>query len=126
MSLAPYVRSITRDLNIPGGRGSAAHTFRTFALTNQDRVGDLVMALAGAVEPGPGTITVGEGAALYANPLREGFAWRCGECLHIFRNGGRDPKSGVNYKTLRGASNAARRHSVEDHAGAVPVTEVTR
>jgi hypothetical protein len=124
MNLAPYVESILRDLKIPGGRTSALHTLRAFHLTHQALTGDLIMELADAVEPGPGTITLGEGALLYANPARQGYAWRCGECLHVFRRGDPDPKSGVNYKTLRGASNAAHKHSDEDHAGRVPVKEV--
>jgi hypothetical protein len=126
MNLAPYVTSILRDMNIPGGRGSALHTFRIFTMDHRDHVHDLLMALANAVEPGPGVITVGAGTDLYANPARQGYAWRCGECLVVFRRGGRDPKSGVNYPTLQAADRAARKHSHDDHAGRVPVTEVTR
>jgi hypothetical protein len=89
-------------------------------------VRDLVMKLAEMVDPEPGVITVGEGPLVFGNPLREGFAWRCGECLAIFRRGGPDPHAGVNYKTLRGASGAARKHAAEGHTKPVPVEEVTR
>ncbi|MFF5261405.1 hypothetical protein ACFY4C_20880 [Actinomadura viridis] len=85
-----------------------------------------VYAVAAVVEPGPGRIIVGEAPMVFGNPLREGFAWRCGECLHAFRRGGPDPHAGVNYKTLRGAVGAARKHTSEEHAGAVPVKVVTR
>jgi hypothetical protein len=100
------------------------------ALFHRERItrtmSDLVMGLAEIPEPEPGVITLGEGPMVFGNPFREGFAWRCGHCLHACRNGGPDPKSGVNYKTLRGAFNAARKHSTEDHDGSVPVEEVTR
>lgn len=95
-------------------------------VTSAYPVRDLVMELAEMVEPEPGVITVGEGPLVFGNPLREGFAWRCGECLAIFRRGGPDPAAGVNYKTLRGAMSAARKHGDEGHAEPVPVEEVTR
>lgn len=95
-------------------------------VTSAYPVRDLVMELAELVEPEPGVITVGEGPLVFGNPLREGFAWRCGECLAIFRRGGPDPAAGVNYKTLRGAMNAARKHGDEGHAKPVPVEEVIR
>lgn len=124
--IAPYVTSILRDLNIPGGRASALHNLRMFDLAHGDLTGDLISELADATEPEPGTITVGEGADLYGNPARQGYAWRCGECLAVYRRGGRYPKSGVNYKTLQGASSAAHKHARDDHASTVPVKEVTR
>lgn len=126
MNLAPHVTSILRDLNIPGGRGSALHNLRMFDLAHGDLTGDLITALADATEPEPGTITVGEGADLYGNPARQGYAWRCGECLAGYRRGGPYPKSGVNYETQQGAVNAAHRHARDDHAGAIPVKETTR
>lgn len=85
-----------------------------------------IYAAAAAAEPSPGVITVGEGALLFTNPFREGFAWRCGECLAVFRRGGADPHAGANYETLRGATGAARKHASEGHAKQVPVEEVTR
>ncbi|WP_187438183.1 hypothetical protein [Actinomadura decatromicini] len=83
-------------------------------------------AIYAVAEPGPGQITVGEAPLVFGNPLRHGFAWRCGECLDTFRRGGPDPHAGVNYTTLHAASNAARKHSAEGHTGSVPVHEVTR
>ncbi|GAA3957482.1 hypothetical protein GCM10023085_44980 [Actinomadura viridis] len=86
----------------------------------------LVMALSDLVEPKPSEITLGEGHLVFGNPLRDGWAWRCGHCLHAYRTGGRPPAAGVNYKTQRAAATAARKHSTEEHAGAVPVKVVTR
>lgn len=85
-----------------------------------------IYAVAAVVEPGPGRIVVGEAPLVYGNPLRQGYAWRCGECLDAFRRGGPDPHAGVNYKTLRGATGAARKHAVEGHPKPVPVEEVTQ
>lgn len=85
-----------------------------------------VYAVAAPVEPDPGQITVGEAPLVFGNPLRQGFAWRCGECLDAFRNGGPDPHAGVNYKTLRGATGAARKHATEGHPKRIAVEEVTR
>lgn len=85
-----------------------------------------IYAVAAVVEPGPGQILVGEAPLVFGNPLRQGFAWRCGECLHNFRRGGPDPHSGVNYKTLRGATNAARKHSAEGHPTRVRVDDAPR
>ncbi|OLT12973.1 hypothetical protein BJF79_03470 [Actinomadura sp. CNU-125] len=85
-----------------------------------------IYAVAAAVEPGPGQILVGEAPRVFGNPLRQGFAWRCGECLDVFRRGGPDPRSGVNYKTLRGAGAAARKHSTEGHPTSVRVDEAPR
>lgn len=84
-----------------------------------------IYAVAALAEPGPAQITVGEAPLVYGNPLRTGFAWRCGECLDAFRRGGPDPHAGVNYKTLRGARNAARKHATEDHTSPISVEEVT-
>lgn len=89
-------------------------------------VDDAVYAVAAVVEPGPDVITVGPGPLVFGNPTRDGWAWRCGVCLHTFRNGGRLPASGVNYKTPRGASDAAYRHANDDHAGSPAVKEMTR
>lgn len=85
-----------------------------------------IYAVAAPVEPAPGRITVGEVPLVFGNPLRQGYAWRCGECLHDFRNGGPNPHAGVNYKTLRGAVGAARKHAREGHRKTLPVVEVTR
>lgn len=85
-----------------------------------------IYAVAAVVEPDPGWIVVGDAPLVFGNPLRHGFAWRCGECLAAFRRGGPDPHAGVNYKTLRGATSAARKHAAEGHAERVPVEEVTR
>lgn len=86
----------------------------------------LLLELGAAVEPEPDAITLGAGPLVSGNPTRDGWAWRCGPCLHAFRNGGRLPAAGVNYKTQRGASNAAHKHSDEDHDGSVPVKEITQ
>lgn len=85
-----------------------------------------IYAVAAPVEPEPGQITVGEAPLVFGNPLRQGYAWRCGECLHNFRHGGPDPHARVNYKTLRGAFGAARKHAREGHRKVLPVREVTR
>lgn len=85
-----------------------------------------IYAVAAAVEPDPGQILVGEAPLVFGNPLRQGFAWRCGECLALFRRGGPDPHSGVNYKTFRGADTAAQKHSVEDHPTNVRVDKAPR
>ncbi|HEX5541985.1 MAG TPA: hypothetical protein VFX60_10575 [Micromonospora sp.] len=85
-----------------------------------------IYAVAAVVEPGPGRIVVGEVPLVYGNPLRQGYAWRCGECLDAFRRGGPDPHAGVNYRTLRGAFGAARKHAADGHTKPVPVGEVTR
>jgi hypothetical protein len=89
-------------------------------------VHDLVQALSAIVEPKPGEITVGLMHLVLGNPFREGWAWRCGQCLHVYRTGGKLPSAGVNYKTLRGATMVARKHSAEEHNGRASVKEVTR
>lgn len=86
---------------------------------------DAVYAMAATVEPHPSQITVGPMPILFGNPFRTGYGWRCGACLHTAHTGGPDPASGVNYKTMRGADSAARRHSSEEHAGKLSV-EVIR
>jgi hypothetical protein len=96
------------------------------AAARKNTLEDAVYAAAATVEPAPDEITVGEAPLVFGNPLRDGYAWRCGTCLHAFRRGGRSAVAGVNYTTPRGALNAARKHANEDHAGAVPVREVTR
>lgn len=85
-----------------------------------------IYAVAAVAEPAPGRIVVGEVPLVFGNPLRQGYAWRCGECLNAFRRGGPDPHAGVNYKTLRGAAGAARKHAAEGHPERVSVVEVTR
>lgn len=85
-----------------------------------------IYAVAAVVEPGPGRIVVGEAPLVYGNPLRQGYAWRCGECLDAFRRGGPDPHAGVNYRTLRGATAAARKHAAQGHSSRVRVEEATR
>lgn len=97
-------------------RDAAAHT----------TVEDAIYATAATVEPAPGEITVGEAPMVFGNPLRDGYAWRCGNCLHAYRSGGRSAVGGVNLKTFRGALNSARKHSDDGHAGALPVREVTQ
>jgi hypothetical protein len=129
------VRTYTADSTLPPWTGDIITAIRSGDLQAARRVfiaaaaegspDDVVYAVAAGVEPGPNVITVGEAPLVFGNPLRDGYAWRCGPCLYEFRRGGRLAVSGVNYKTLRGASNAARKHNREDHAGKVPVTEVT-
>ncbi|MGI5423021.1 hypothetical protein [Actinomadura luteofluorescens] len=121
---APLWASLVTDTLKDGDLHKARGLFQSAASSvGLDRA---VYAVAAAVEPDPGQITVGEAPMVFGNPLRIGFAWRCGECLQTFRRGGRDPKSGVNYQTLRGALNAAHKHSRDDHTGAVTVKETTR
>lgn len=96
-------------------RAAAAHT----------TVEDAIYATAATVEPRPNEITVGEAPMVFGNPLRGGYAWRCGHCLHTYRSGGRSAVGGVNLQTLRGALTSARKHAADDHADKVTVTEVT-
>lgn len=104
-SVPPWAAIVTHTIRV-GDLHKARALFRSAASTaGPDHA---IYAVAAAVEPDPNDITAGEGPLVFGNPLRDGFAWRCGACLHRFRRGGPDPKSGVNYKTLRGASNAAR------------------
>jgi hypothetical protein len=107
-----------------GNLDKARAMFRDAA--RRTTVHDLVMALSAIVEPKPGEITVGLMHLVLGNPFREGWAWRCGQCLHVYRNGGKLPSAGVNYKTQRGAATAARKHSDEEHDGAVSLRELTR
>lgn len=130
------VRTYTADSTLPPWTASIMDPIRAgdlqqarrafIAAAAKGRADDVVYAVAAAVEPGPDEITVGEAPIVFGNPLRDGYAWRCGACLHAFRRGGRSAVAGVNYRTPRGATNAARKHTDEDHAGTVPVTEVTR
>lgn len=121
-ALPPWARAIT-DAIRASNLDKARSMFR--AAAGDTSIEDAVFAVAAAVEPAPDEITVGEAPIVFGNPLRDGYAWRCGACLDAFRRGGRSAVSGVNYKTLRGATNAASRHTDEDHAGAVPVQEIT-
>lgn len=119
----PWARDITDTIRA-GYLGRAREMWmRAAGKVGADRA---VYAVAAVVEPAAGQIRVGEAPLVFGNPLRQGYAWRCGECLATFRRGGPDPHAGVNYKTLRGATNAARRHAADGHAGRVPVEEVTR
>jgi len=119
----PWAKGIT-DTILAGNLGRAREMWmRAAGKVGADRA---IYAVAAVAEPDPGLITVGEAPLVFGNPLRQGFAWRCGECLHIFRRGGPDPHAGVNYKTLRGASNAAHKHATEHHQGRVRVEELTR
>lgn len=119
----PWARDIT-DAIYAGYLGRAREMWMHAAgQVGADRA---IYAVAAPVEPGPGQITVGEAPLVFGHPLRQGYAWRCGECLHNFRHGGPDPHAGVNYKTLRGAAGAARKHASEGHRQAPRVVEVTR
>lgn len=122
-TLPPWATAITAAIRA-GNLGKARGLFRTAA--GDISIEDAVYAVAATVEPARDEITVGEAPLVFGNPLRDGHAWRCGTCLETFRRGGRSAVGGVNYKTLRGAISAARKHTDEDHAGTVPVTEVTR
>ena len=121
-TLPPWARAIT-DAIRAGDLNKARTLFR--AAAGDTTLEDAVYASAATVEPAPDEITVGEAPIVFGNPLRDGYAWRCGTCLEAFRRGGRSAVGGVNYKTLRGATNAARKHTNEDHAGSVSVREIT-
>ncbi|WP_242892534.1 hypothetical protein [Actinomadura litoris] len=84
-----------------------------------------VYAVAAVVEPGAGQLTVGPGPLVYGNPLRDGYAWRCGTCLHAFRHGGPVPTSGPNYKSAQGARRGAVKHGREDHGDRLTVHELS-
>lgn len=122
-TLPPWAHAITDTIR-RGDLDKARSLFR--AAAGDTSIEDTVYAVAAVVEPGPGRIIVGEAPLVFGNPLREGFAWRCGECLAVFRRGGPDPHAGVNYKTLRGAANAAHKHATGGHTRKIPVREVTR
>jgi hypothetical protein len=122
-TLPPWASAITDTIKA-GDLNEARRLFRAAAA--EAGLDHVIYAVAAACEPGPDEITLGEGPLVFANPFREGFAWRCGRCLRAFRTGGPDPKAGVNYKTLRGSAKGANQHSAEDHAGSVPVNEMTR
>ena len=121
-TLPPWARP-TADAIRGGDLNKARRLFR--AAAGDTSIEDAIYAVAAAVEPHPDEITVGEAPLVFGNPLRDGYAWRCGTCLDAFRRGGRSAVGGVNYTTIRGALNAARKHTNDDHAGSVPVTEIT-
>jgi hypothetical protein len=116
---AAIVRAIRAD-----DLDTARDMFR--AASRSTTVHDLVMDLSALVEPKHGEITVGLMHLVLGNPFRDGWAWRCGQCLHVYRNGGKLPSAGVNYKTQRVAITAARKHATEEHSEPVRVREVTR
>lgn len=121
-TLPHWARPITDAIRV-GDLSKARSLFRTAA--SDTSIEDAVYAAAASVEPAPDEITVGEAPIVFGGPLRDGYAWRCGTCLDTFRRGGRSAVGGVNYKTLRGATTAARKHVGEEHSGSVSVREIT-
>lgn len=65
----------------------------------------LVMGLAETVPIPDDTIIWGTTPVVFANPLRQGWAWRCPSC----------PTAGVNYRKPHNAKTGATRHRDEDH-----------
>lgn len=85
----------------------AAALITEYGQAHPDRFDDLIIALGEATVPETGTIVVGPAQLVFSNPLRDGWAWRCGT---------HHPCAGVNYSTGSAAHEAARRHA-EDNPG---------
>ncbi|REF00330.1 hypothetical protein [Thermomonospora umbrina] len=75
-----------------------------FHIAVKDHGTDAVLpALGRSVNLPPGTVLYGPGRAIWRNPLRDDYAWRCGAC----------PWTGNNYRTAQAARNAAGTHAAE-------------
>ena len=70
--------------------------------------------LGRAVHVPKGTVLHGSGVAIWGNPYRDDYAWRCGGC----------PWTGSFYKTPQRARKAAIKHAAE-HSPGLPVQEAT-
>ena len=77
----------------------------------QAAVAPLVRQLASTVIIPKGMVVWGFGIDVYANPYRDGYAWRCGDCPHA---------AGVNYRTENGAKRSAEQHVADNHPGRPP------
>lgn len=89
--------------------------FLDFARSQPDDVSDLVVALGKARHiPTHGVIYVGPAWALFSNPLRDDWIWRCGT---------HHPCVGVMYKSEVAARRAAEKHAAKTGA---EVREVNR
>lgn len=69
---------------------------------------DLVVAVGQTALPAARTITWGPAPYVFANPLREDWVWRCGDCR----------MTGSNFRTSTSARRDAAQHRDEDHPGA--------
>lgn len=76
--------------------------------------GPLVRQLAKSVVIPRGMVVWGFSIDIWANPYRDGYAWRCGNCRCV----------GVNYATDTGAQQSAEQH-VADHHRSQPPTVVS-
>lgn len=74
---------------------------------------DLLKQLAATVEIPRRTIVWGHGIDVWANPHRDDYAWRCGDC----------PWTGSNYTTGRCARTAAEKHAAEHSDQGTTVVE---
>lgn len=74
----------------------------------------LVRQLSETVVIPSGMVVWGFGIDVWANPYRDGYAWRCGNCRW----------TGSNYATDTGAQGAAEQH-VADHHRSRPPTVVS-
>jgi hypothetical protein len=91
---------------------------------DEPSISGLLMALGTATVPPDGVIYLGTGPAVFGNPTRQGWAWRCGACFARAVRSEGAPAAGVNYRTERGARGAASRHQAEHGPGA-ELVEVT-
>ncbi|MFI6513324.1 hypothetical protein ACIBCT_37460 [Streptosporangium sp. NPDC050855] len=83
---------------------------------NQAALQMLLKELAATVEIGAGTVVVGFGIDVWANPYRDGYAWRCGCCRW----------SGSNYLTAPAARRAANKHADEHKQSRPTVCDSTQ
>jgi hypothetical protein len=95
-----------------GDIDTAQEAFRTAA--HKTSVGQAARAVCEATPPPAGTIIVGPALLVWANPFRDDYGWRCGNCRW----------TASTYKTRRNAEKSANKHAGE-HPG-IKVRWITR